>query len=89
MLTTSGADEYRVTLAIQPVSARSGELEVGLRRQVTTQEEKTYNWLPLLRPAAALEIRYFDSAPECVDRALERCEYPAGHGARAALAQGR
>jgi prepilin-type N-terminal cleavage/methylation domain-containing protein len=61
VLTTSAPDEYRVTLAIQPVAQSSSELEIGLRRQPTNLDEKNYHWLPLLRPAAALEIRYYDS----------------------------
>ncbi len=60
VLTTSAPDEYRVTLAIQPVEKSSRELEIGLRRQPTNVDQKNYHWLPLLRPAAALEIRYFD-----------------------------
>lgn len=60
LLTMSAPDEYRVTLAIQPVEKTSSELEIGLRRQLSTSDEHTYNWLSLIRPAAALEIRYFD-----------------------------
>lgn len=60
VLTTDAPDEYRVTLAIQPVAQTSSQLEIGLRRQPTNVDEKKYNWLPLLRPAAALEVRYFD-----------------------------
>lgn len=60
LFTTAAPGEYRVTLAIQPVSKSSPELEIGLRRRLSDADEKNYNWLPLLRPAAALEIRYFD-----------------------------
>lgn len=60
LLTANGPDEYRVTLAIQPVDKSSAELEIGLRRLAANIDEKNYNWLPLLRPAAALEIRYYD-----------------------------
>jgi hypothetical protein len=60
VLTTSGEDQYRVTLAIQNVKGKSNEYEIGLRRRPVEADEKNYNWLPLLRPAAALEIRYFE-----------------------------
>lgn len=60
LFTTAAPGEYRATLAIQPVDKSSSELEIGLRRRFSDSEEKNYNWLPLLRPAAALEIRYFD-----------------------------
>lgn len=60
VLTTSGPSQYRVTLALQPVTKTSGELEIGLRRQATNIDERNYNWLTLLRPAAGLEVRYYD-----------------------------
>jgi prepilin-type N-terminal cleavage/methylation domain-containing protein len=60
VLTTAGEDQYRVTLAIQNVKGKSNEYEIGLRRRTVDTDEKSYNWLPLLRPAAALEIRYFE-----------------------------
>jgi type II secretory pathway pseudopilin PulG len=73
LMTSAGAGEYRVTLTVQPVSEESGETELGLRRrpidplaplEATTpgrgRGTEKYNWLPLVRPMAALEIRYFD-----------------------------
>jgi prepilin-type N-terminal cleavage/methylation domain-containing protein len=60
VLTTAAEDQYRVTLAIQNVKGKSNEYEIGLRRRTVETDEKNYNWLPLLRPAAALEIRYFE-----------------------------
>jgi hypothetical protein len=60
VLTTAGEDQYRVTLAIQNVKGKNNEYEIGLRRRTVESDESNYNWLPLLRPAAALEIRYFD-----------------------------
>jgi hypothetical protein len=60
ILTTAGEDQYRVTLAIQNVKGKSNEYEIGLRRRTVETDEKNYNWLPLLRPAAAQEIRYFE-----------------------------
>jgi hypothetical protein len=75
LLTNAAAGEYRVTLVVQPVSDRSTETELGLRRQPIEMNGATgsglnrgggeaakYNWLPLIRPMAALEVRYFDSA---------------------------
>lgn len=73
LMTTAATGEYRVTLTVQPVSEKSGETELGLRRQVRESNksgddanstrgggDRKYNWLPLIRPMAALEIRYFD-----------------------------
>ena len=60
VLTTAAEDQYRVVLAIQNVKDKSGDLEIGLRRRPIDADEKLYNWVSLLRPAAALEIRYFD-----------------------------
>ncbi|HEY3897312.1 MAG TPA: prepilin-type N-terminal cleavage/methylation domain-containing protein [Chthoniobacter sp.] len=71
VLTTAAPGYYFATLTVQPVSSSSTETELGLRRQ-TVQGNTTsidlgrggagghYNWLPLVRPMAALEIRYFD-----------------------------
>jgi len=73
VLTSAAPGEYRATLAVQPVSERSTETELGLRRQpVETKdangmhfdrggEAGKYNWLPLIRPLAALEVQYFDA----------------------------
>lgn len=60
VLTTAGSDEYRVTLALQPSTKSGTDLEIGLRRQATNIDERNYNWLSLIKPAAGLEIRYFD-----------------------------
>ena len=61
------------TLTVQPVSGKSTEIELGLRRRPSDPNDQTiakelnrgggdakYNWLPLIRPMAALEVRYFD-----------------------------
>ena len=74
LMTTAAAGEFRVTLTVQPVSEKSAETELGLRRRpsdpkdLTVAEalnrgggDKKYNWLPLVRPMAAIEIRYFDA----------------------------
>jgi len=73
LLTSAAPGEYRVTLTVQPVSEKAGETELGLRRQLIDPTEAVeaepvtrgagagkYNWLPLIRPMAALEIRYFN-----------------------------
>jgi prepilin-type N-terminal cleavage/methylation domain-containing protein len=72
LLTSAASGEYRVTLTVQPVSERSSETELGLRRQPVEMNDAhageldrggsgaKYNWLPLIRPMAALEVRYFD-----------------------------
>lgn len=73
LLTTAADGDYRVTLTVQPVSERSSETELGLRRWVSDQKKsptakdydrgggsRKYNWLPLVRPMAAFEVRYFN-----------------------------
>jgi prepilin-type N-terminal cleavage/methylation domain-containing protein len=73
VMTTAAPGEYRVTLTVQPVEKDSSELELGLRREPYTKEARgdvdfltrgsganKYNWLPLIRPMAAFEVRYFD-----------------------------
>ncbi len=73
LLTTAANGEFRVTLTVQPVSERSRETELGLRRRFIDPLEAVeataptrgrgtdaYHWLPLIRPMAALEVRYFD-----------------------------
>jgi prepilin-type N-terminal cleavage/methylation domain-containing protein len=60
VLTAAGTNEYRVTLTLQPSTKSGQELEIGLRRQPTNVDERNYNWLPLIKPAAGLEIRYWD-----------------------------
>jgi hypothetical protein len=71
VLTTAAPGYYLTTLVVQPVSEMSTETELGLRRQ-TVQGNSTsinqgrggagghYNWLSVVRPMAAMEIRYFD-----------------------------
>ena len=73
VMTGAAPGEYRVTLTVQPAKDKSSELELGLRREIATAESKSdidffqrggsakYNWLPLIRPVAALEIRYWDA----------------------------
>jgi prepilin-type N-terminal cleavage/methylation domain-containing protein len=73
VMTGAAPGEYRVTLTVQPAKENAAELELGLRREIATADAKSdvdfftrgssasrYNWLPLIRPIAALEIRYFD-----------------------------
>ncbi len=72
LLTSAASGEYRVTLTVQPVSEHSSETELGLRRQPVEMNDANsgelnrggsgakYNWLPLIYPLAALEVRYFD-----------------------------
>ncbi len=74
LLTSAATGEYRVTLTVQPVSERSSETELGLRRQPVESKDANsgelnrggsggrYNWLPLIQPMAALEVRYYDPA---------------------------
>jgi prepilin-type N-terminal cleavage/methylation domain-containing protein len=72
LMTGAAPGEYRVTLTVQPSQDNSSELELGMRRELLTPETTSdpdfflrgggaakYNWLPLIRPIAALEIRYW------------------------------
>ena len=74
LMTTAAAGEFLVTLTVQPVNEKSSETELGLRRQPSDPNDQTiakdlkrgggdkkYNWLPLVRPMAAMEVRYFDA----------------------------
>jgi hypothetical protein len=72
MLTTAAPGDYLVTLAVQPVGERSTETELGLRRQPAPGNNAKldlrggsagghYNWLSLVRPMAAIEVRYYDA----------------------------
>ncbi len=74
VMTGAAPGEYRVTLTVQPAQDNAAELELGLRREIATADAKSdvdffqrgtgtgkYNWLPLIRPVAALEIRYWDA----------------------------
>jgi prepilin-type N-terminal cleavage/methylation domain-containing protein len=73
VLTTAAPGQYRVTLTVQPVKENGSETELGLRRKpidpteaidttqpVRGQGTDQYNWVPLIRPMAALEVRYFN-----------------------------
>ncbi len=73
LLTTGANGEFEVTLTVQPVSESSSETELGLRRRPAAGNKVNvelkrggdagrYDWLPLIRPMASLEIRYFDAA---------------------------
>jgi hypothetical protein len=71
LLTTAAKGMYQVTLTVQPVDEKSSETELGLRRRpapgnVSSVEllrgggDTRYDWRPLIRPMAMLEVRYFD-----------------------------
>lgn len=71
LLTTAAPGDFKVTLALQPVDERSAETELGLRRQPVPGNTASlnlnrggaggrYDWLPLIRPMAAIEVRYYD-----------------------------
>jgi hypothetical protein len=71
LLTTAAPGNFKVTLAVQPINEGSTETELGLRRQPAPGNTASinldrggaggrYDWLPLIRPMAAVEIRYFD-----------------------------
>ena len=73
VLTSAAPGEFRVTMTVQPVESTSSELELGLRREPITPEARAdvdffargsgtnkYNWVSLVRPMAAFEVRYFD-----------------------------
>lgn len=73
LLTTAAAGDFQVTLTVQPVNEKSRETELGLRRRfidplaavesgepVRGRGTEAYNWVSLIRPMAALEVRYFD-----------------------------
>jgi prepilin-type N-terminal cleavage/methylation domain-containing protein len=73
LLTTAAPGDFKVTMALQPVDERSTETELGLRRQPTPTNKASFNlnrggaggrydWVPLIRPMAAVEIRYYDQA---------------------------
>jgi hypothetical protein len=90
VLTAAAPGNYRVTLAVQPVSDTSTELELGLRRQRLNGTEQRdinfyskgtagqkYNWLSIMRPMQAMEIRYFDRRLNVwVDRWNDPKTYP-------------
>lgn len=74
VMTGAAPGEYRVTLTVQPAQDDTSILELGMRRQLVTTDAASdfdffargsgnnkYNWLPLIRPVAALEIRYWDA----------------------------
>ena len=73
LLSAEAPGEFRVTLTIQPVDTKSSETELGLRRQPIDPKRvqdvnldhgsgnNQYNWVPLIRPMAAIEIRYYDA----------------------------
>jgi hypothetical protein len=73
LLTTAAPGDFKVTLALQPVDEHSAETELGLRRQPVPANKAElnlnrggaggrYDWLSLVRPMAAIEIRYYDAS---------------------------
>lgn len=60
VLTTAAADEYQVTLMLQPPEKTSASLDLGLRRKLVAGTDKDEQWMRLITNFAALEIRYFD-----------------------------
>lgn len=75
LMTDAAEQDYKVTLALQPVKGTK-VLELGLRREPAGDENdqrlnpqfftrgagtQKYNWLPLINGVAQIKIRYFDS----------------------------
>lgn len=60
LFTKDASGEYKTTLAIRAPENKGEVAELGLRRVSLTDKEAAMNWLPLLSPVTALEIRYFD-----------------------------
>ncbi len=73
VMTGAAPGEYRVTFTAQESEQDRSILELGLRRELVTPDEKSdvdffqrggaggkYNWLPLYRPVAGVEMRYWD-----------------------------
>lgn len=62
LFTKHAQGEYRVRLMLKPVTEKSSELELGLRRQSTSpdSDKKAMNWIRLMPNMKALEFRYFD-----------------------------
>jgi type II secretion system protein J len=62
VLTGASPGVCRVSLELKPVGPSGTEQEIGLRRKIlgdnTVGRE---SWVPLLRPVAALQVRYFDA----------------------------
>ena len=72
LLTSTAPGQFSVTLTVQPVTEKASETELGLRRQPAPGNATTielsrgsagnrYDWQPLIRPMAVLEIRYYDN----------------------------
>lgn len=89
LLTTAAKGMYSVTLTVQPVDEKSAETELGLRRRPAPGNnssvellrgggENRYDWRPLIRPMAMLEVRFFDSVNnQWVDQWAEGVRRPA------------
>ena len=73
VMTGAAPGEYRVTFTAQESEKDKSVLEIGLRRELVTPDEKSdmdffqrggaaskYNWLPLYRPVSGIEMRYWD-----------------------------
>lgn len=73
VMTGAAPGEYRVTFTAQESEKDKSVLELGLRRELVTPDEKSdmdffqrggaaakYNWLPLYRPVSGIEMRYWD-----------------------------
>jgi prepilin-type N-terminal cleavage/methylation domain-containing protein len=61
-LTGAAAGVCRVSLELKPVDANSSVQEIGFRRKVLGDNTLAReSWVPLMRPVAALQIRYFDA----------------------------
>lgn len=60
ILTNAASGDFVVTLAIQPPEVGDKEWAIGIRRRAPTTAEKDYEWITLMQPASALEIRYYD-----------------------------
>ena len=102
VMTGAAPGEYRVTFTAQESEKDKSVLELGLRRELVTPDEKSdmdffkrggaaakYNWLPLYRPVAGVEIRYWDARLNSPVDAMERPERAAGVCAFEDLEDGR
>ncbi|MDP9291442.1 MAG: prepilin-type N-terminal cleavage/methylation domain-containing protein [Verrucomicrobiota bacterium] len=60
LFTKNASGEYKTTLALHAPEKKGEVSELGLRRVSLTNQDAATNWLPLMSPVTALEIRYFD-----------------------------
>lgn len=58
-LSSAGQGEWFATLTLMPQKGNTSVLDLGIKRRYVDADEKSYDWVPLMRDVAGLKFEYY------------------------------